>query len=141
MNNQNSGGNFVICRKCGAEINSSERFCGECGTLRNTNSPYQQQSDNTNIPIWNWRYWEGKNKVAIAIKMIAIIAGIIVVFIGLYFGYEGSSGWMGGRIFNWPIILIIWGGDFIVCLFIYALGEIIGLLQKIANNTNVLTKL
>ena len=104
------------CSKCNKEVNGEELqeyggYCKECYFEKNNNDIGKSE----------------KNSVAIIIKNIAIINAIISILVGLLVMKDMEV---------MCIIVIIAG--IIGSIFIYAIGEIIDLLHKIVENTNVI---
>lgn len=110
------------CSKCNKKISTDEYvsnggLCKECMNKKEEN----EGSIDFSCSIED----KTKNKTAKLIKIIAVLEIIIGFLIGLVF-IENLSGAMA---------CIIMGTCVISGIFIYAFGEIIQLLQNIANNT------
>jgi len=91
-----------------------------------------------NTTSWEIKIMNNQNIVANIIKIIAVIFFIIIFIGGIVIGYNFGQ---FNEWFGFLLSLATWIVGFIFCVFIYAIGEIISLLQKIVNNTDVLTKL
>ncbi|MCL7749203.1 hypothetical protein [Halalkalibacter alkaliphilus] len=77
-----------------------------------------------------------KNKIAIAIKVIAVLQIIVGFFAGLIAAnVEVSYTYLTGTYteFNWTIAIIWWLASIITSIFLLGFAEIVHLLQKIAD--------
>lgn len=122
-----------LCKKCGRKIgifdygyNGVCEMCWKETTKKektnNTNTLNENKSSSSNK---NSKSFEGENKVAIAVKIIAIIGGIIGILNGLNLGDSGYTEELG-------VTIVV--ASIISAVFIYGFGEIIQKLQNIEDN-------
>ncbi len=110
-----------FCKECCREITKSEAesnkgFCTKCYLMR------KKEYSNDNIA--NYSNDLKTNVVARIIKVIAIIGG----FIGIIYGFNLLDSYHTEDI-AFPIII----ASIVSAIFVYALGEIIQLLEDIKN--------
>lgn len=110
-----------FCKECCREITKSEAeankgFCTKCYLMR------KKEYSNNNIS--NYSNELRTNIVARIIKVIALIGGII----GVIFGFTLLDSYSSEEL-AFPIII----ASIVSAIFVYALGEIIQLLEDIKN--------
>ena len=127
----NNGDNIIICENCYEENEITRRNCKNCGAKLYRNNinikNVQENDDNENENSITDNYYHNENKIALTIKVIAIISLILGILASLSLLTLNYSG-----------IIVIIGiiASIISSVFIYALGEIIQKLQNIENNTD-----
>lgn len=120
----------MICKYCNTENKEEARFCIDCGEKMNDANAkigLQGQTEDA-VPNYAASAFIMKNGIAEAIKVYAFINGGASIILGLIVAssiYE----------MQFAIFFMVAGTGIIASLFIYALGEIIDLLQNIKNNT------
>lgn len=126
----NNGDNIIICENCYEENEITRRNCKNCGAKLYRNNinikNVQENDDNENENSITDNYYHNENKIALAIKVIAIISLILGILASLSLLTLNDSG-----------IIIIIGiiASIISSVFVYALGEIIQKLENIEDNT------
>lgn len=133
-----------FCPYCGIDLQEQSAVCSNCGkslnlTTNEENPPIKVKSKNLNTFSGRFFIME-KNKVSSFIKVTAVLLFIVVFIAGIIISYTpaGSSNLFYTEYsasFNWTMALAIWGIGLIFCLLMYAVGEIIYLLQNIMANT------
>lgn len=123
--------NIIICENCYEENEATRKTCKNCGAklYKNRNTKTEKITENT-VSEENEDYtknnYHKENKVALIIKVIAIVGAVIGVIVScsmLESSYTEDMAIIG-------IFASIMGG-----VFSYALGEIIQKLQNIEDNT------
>lgn len=120
--------NIIICEKCYEENEATRTNCKNCGAKLYNNDNEKHTNTQKKITSSNDKDYQEKpkyictktNAVAQIIKVIAIIEVIVVVIVGLV-----SMEYLE----TMSVVIIVAG--VISAVFIYALGEIIQLLQDI----------
>lgn len=107
------------CKECCREITEEEAeqyegYCRKCYTLE------KQYREEDNDKMKN-----GENRVATIIKVISIIGAII----GVCFGFSQFDSYNDTQVLGITIIV----ASVVSAIFVYALGEIIQLLEDIKN--------
>lgn len=122
--------NIIICENCYEENEKTRTTCKKCGVklyrqeeLKNE-SIREESTENEDIRDKMMGHFTNTNKVALAIKVIAIVGAVIGVIYGCSLFDSAYTEEIG-------IIYII--VSIISAVFIYALGEIIQLLEDIKN--------
>lgn len=131
---ENMDDNIIICENCYTENEGTKTYCKKCGSkLYNNNVENGISTDkepekeiNRNNYEEENSFFESKNNVALIIKVLSILGGIIG------FGY-GCSLFDSSYTEELGIVYII--VSIVSAIFVYALGEIIQKLQNIEDNT------
>ena len=122
---------IIICENCYEQNESTRTTCKNCGHLLYNNTQEKNETSSSTakkrirekeILKNQYEYNKSSNKVATIIKTIAIILAIICTIMGLLAIDELKS---------LSIVIILTG--VISAIFVYALGEIIQLLEDIKN--------
>ena len=77
----------MICRKCGAEIEGSVKFCGKCGAAISFEPPVQEKSIAEEIDSNS----ENKNKTRGKLAIIGVCSVILLFVVG-FFAYRSIFG-------------------------------------------------
>lgn len=122
--------NVIICENCYEENEITRTTCKNCGAKLyknniNIKNVKEEFDDETENDIKDNNYYN-ENKIALAIKVIAIISFILGILASLLLLTLIDSG-----------IIVIIGivATIISSVFIYSLGEIVQKLQNIEDNT------
>ena len=128
----NNEDNIIICENCYEENEATRKTCKNCGAklYKNEEKKSKKSAEDVinekNDDYIENNYYTKQNKVALVIKVIAIVGAIIGIIASCSM-FE-STYTEGMAIIG--IIASIIGG-----IFSYALGEIIQKLQNIEDNT------
>ena len=123
--------NIIICENCYEENEATRKTCKNCGAklYKNRNMKSETITENTeseeNEDYTENNYYVTQNKVALVIKVIAIVGAVIGVIASCSM-FESS--------YTEDVAIIGIIGSLIGGVFIYALGEIIQKLQNIEDN-------
>lgn len=120
--------NVIICENCYEENEATRTTCKNCGAklYRGGLGGKVQSRATEQKNDYSGNYYKKENKVALAIKIISIVASVIGVIASLtLFG----SSYTEDLAIIYLIVSIVGG------IFSYALGEIIQKLQNIEDNT------
>lgn len=125
--------NKNLCKNCAKELKNAEEFAGLCEScwqeskekVNNTNDFHEDKNKSASNNKYSKALQE-ENKVAITVKVIAIIGGIIGILYGLNLRDSVYTEELGATI----VIASIFSS-----VFIYGFGEIIQKLQNIEDNT------
>lgn len=119
--------NIIICENCYEENNSKRKTCSNCGATLYYNPEIkkdmpnnEKKSEHNNANIIENNYYQ--NTVAKIIKILSFILGILGIIVGLTTIEDLQL---------MSIIIIV--TSLISSILIYALGEIIQLLEDIKN--------
>ncbi len=122
--------NIIICENCYEENEKTRTTCKKCGVklyrqeeLKNE-SIREESTENEDIRDKMMGHFTNTNKVALAIKVIAIVGAVIGVIYGCSL-FDSA--------YTEEIVIIYIIVSIISAVFIYALGEIIQLLEDIKN--------
>ena len=118
--------NVIICENCYEENEATRTTCKNCGAklYRGGLGGKVQSRATEQKNDYSGNYYKKENKVALAIKIISIVASVIGVIASLtLFG----SSYTEDLAIIYLIVSIVGG------IFSYALGEIIQLLEDIKN--------
>lgn len=126
--------NIIICENCYEENEETRTNCRNCGAkLYNNNKEKEEITKKTvNVqrtqekPIENDEFLVGTNKVALIIKIIAIVGAVAGIIYGCILSDSSYTEELG-------IVYVV--VSIISAVFVYALGEIIQKLQNIEDNT------
>lgn len=128
----NNEDNIIICENCYEENEVTRKICKNCGTKlyrngidENAKKQIKNDDEYMNYKISN-SYYTNENKIALAIKVIAIISAVLGILASLLLLTLDDNG---------IIVMIGIVATIISSVFIYALGEIIQKLENIDNNT------
>ena len=108
------------CKECCREITEreAEQYGGYCRKCYNLKKQYEETKEDDN------KRRNGENRVATIIKVISIIGAIV----GVCFGFSQFDSYKSEGI---GVTIIV--ASVVSAIFVYALGEIIQLLEDIKN--------
>ena len=107
---------MINCPKCNKEVSDQEKRCPDCGA-------YLVETNSISTLC----------KFAAVLIFIAAFIGTIIVCTTETFAYYGNT-----TEFNWTTAWIAWGISFVLCLLLFASGEIIN--QLAISNSNAIKK-
>ena len=106
---------LINCPKCNKEISDQDTKCSHCGAVLTETNSVSTLCKFTSVIIF-----------------IAVFIGTIVVCSTETYAYYGTK-----IEFNWTAALISWVSSFLLCLILFAVGEIINQLAiSNANSSN-----
>ena len=124
--------NVIICENCYEENEATRTTCKNCGAKLykrgiegKTKEPINE-SYNTN----NNSYYDNNNKIAMILRVFAIIEIVAGFIVGGILGDTFGVGYRGYD-FNWGLFVGIVVAGFMIGIFILGFAEIIQLLQDI----------
>lgn len=127
----NADSNIIICENCYQENESTRTTCMKCGSklYNNENEKHIDTKKSTSKNTQNYQdeevhTYKRTNKVAIIIKIIAIVGAVIGIIAGCIMTDDYYTKTLG---ITYIIVSVI------SAVFVYALGEIIQLLEDIKN--------
>lgn len=124
--------NIIICENCYEENEKTRTTCKKCGVklyrqeeLKNE-SIREERTENEDIRDKMMEHFTNTNKVALTIKVIAIVGVVLGIIYGCTLFDSAYTEDLG------VIYIVV---SIISAVFVYALGEIIQKLQNIEDNT------